>query len=66
MFYTVVYAFVALGGNRDGTGYINNAEFERVVRNVYGLAIKTDRLIEELDVNKNGRLNYTDFKALFF
>ena len=62
----LVYAFVALGGGRDGTGHINNAEFQRVVREVYGLAIKTDRLVEELDINKNGKLNFTEFKALFF
>ena len=66
MFSNIVYAFVALGGNRDGTGHINNAEFDRILRGVYGLSIKTDRLLEELDVNKNGRVNYTEFKALFF
>ena len=57
---------MALGGNLDGSGHINNSEFDRVVREVYQLSIKTDKLLEELDVNKNGRISFTEFKALFF
>ena len=60
-----VDAFVALGGNADKTGFVDNATLIRVVRDEFGMTIKLDKLIEELDVDKDGRISFTEFQSLF-
>mmetsp|Transcript_48854 Transcript_48854/g.146021 ORF Transcript_48854/g.146021 Transcript_48854/m.146021 type:complete len:149 (-) Transcript_48854:207-653(-) len=58
-------AFVALGGNPDKTGFIDTARLVSVVKDEFGMTIKIERLIIELDKDKDGKLNYTEFAALF-
>eukprot|EP00971_Amphidinium_carterae_P076088 1503146-Amphidinium_carterae.4 len=58
-------AFVALGGSSDKTGFIDTARLVRVVKEDFSMTIKIERLIEELDKDKDGKLNYSEFAALF-
>merc|ERR1711972_1204637 len=58
-------AFVALGGNPDKTGFIDTQRLVHVVKDEFGMTIKIERLIEELDKDKDGKLNYSEFAALF-
>jgi len=58
-------AFTALGGNEDKTGFVEQKKLVSVVRDEFGMTIKIDRLVEELDKDKDGKLSYEEFAALF-
>jgi calmodulin len=58
-------AFVALGGSGDKTGFIDTGRLIHVVKDEFGMTIKIERLIEELDKDKDGKINYQEFAALF-
>merc|ERR1712110_1346991 len=50
-------AFVALGGSSDKSGFIDTAKLIKVVNDEFGMTIKIDRLIEELDKDRDQKLN---------
>jgi len=58
-------AFVALGGNADKTGFIDTARLICVVKEEFGMTIKIERTIAELDKDKDERLDFQEFAALF-
>ncbi|KAF4663579.1 hypothetical protein FOL47_005673, partial [Perkinsus chesapeaki] len=58
-------AFVALGGNRDRSGFIDKDKLIKVVKEEFGMTIKIDRLVEELDRDRDGKINFTEFASLF-
>jgi calmodulin len=58
-------AFVALGGNRDKSGSLDIARLVRVVREEFGMTIKIDKLLDELDKDKDGKVSYSEFATLF-
>jgi len=58
-------AFVALGGNEDKSGFVEQKKLMSVVKDEFGMTIKVDRLIEELDKDRDGKLSYEEFAALF-
>lgn len=58
-------AFLALGGNEDKSGSIDQGMFVKVVKNDFGMTINLNRLIEDLDVDRDGHLSFTEFHALF-
>jgi len=58
-------AFVALGGELDKTGFIDSARLVSVVKDEFGMTIKIERLIEELDKDRDGKLDFKEFAALF-
>lgn len=58
-------AFVALGGCEDKTGFVEQKKLVQVVKEEFGMTIKIDRLVEELDKDKDGKLSYEEFAALF-
>jgi len=58
-------AFIALGGEPDKTGFIDIKKLVRVVKEEFCMTIKIERLVEELDKDKDGKLNYREFTALF-
>eukprot|EP00929_Paragymnodinium_shiwhaense_P014774 TRINITY_DN122735_c0_g1_i1.p1 TRINITY_DN122735_c0_g1~~TRINITY_DN122735_c0_g1_i1.p1 ORF type:complete len:149 (-),score=53.32 TRINITY_DN122735_c0_g1_i1:180-626(-) len=58
-------AFVALGGNSDKTGFVDTQRLVHVVKDEFGMTIKIERLIEELDKDRDQKLNYQEFSALF-
>lgn len=57
-------AFVALGGNEDGTGEVTTSVLCDVVRE-FGLTIDMDAMIDAVDVHHAGVLDYADFHALW-
>merc|ERR1712190_235591 len=57
-------AFVALGGNEDKTGFVEHKKLVQVVKEEFGMTIKIDRLVEELDKDRDGKLSYEEFAAL--
>lgn len=61
----ILHAFFALGGNLDKSGFLNNSKMVNTVRDKFGLSIKVEKLIEELDLDKDGRVNFTEFRNLF-
>mmetsp|Transcript_12924 Transcript_12924/g.31488 ORF Transcript_12924/g.31488 Transcript_12924/m.31488 type:complete len:149 (-) Transcript_12924:2025-2471(-) len=58
-------AFVALGGNEDKTGFVEQKKLVAVVKEEFGMTIKIDRLVDELDKDGDGKLSYDEFAALF-
>merc|ERR1712118_509216 len=58
-------AFVALGGERDRSGFVDGKKLIDVVKNDFSMTIKIERVVEELDKDKDGKLNYQEFSALF-
>ena len=45
-------------------GYVEMASLQAVIRE-FGMTIKVPRLYEELDKDKDGKLSYTEFAAMF-
>jgi len=58
-------AFIALGGEPDKTGFIDIKKLVKVVKEEFSMTIKIERLVEELDKDKDGKLNFHEFAALF-
>ena len=71
-------AFVALGGNPDRTGFVDNGRLVHVVRDEFGMTVKIDvstrhspptppsqRLVDELDKDRDGKISYSEFQSLF-
>jgi calmodulin len=61
----VLHAFLALGGNIDKSGYIDNGKMIATVRDKFKMTLRVDKLIEELDADKDGKLNFSEFRSLF-
>jgi len=57
--------FCALGGNPDRSGFVSKQALSRIVKDEFGMTIKIDRLIEELDKDRDGKLCYTEFASIF-
>lgn len=61
----ILDSFISLGGNRDTTGFIDNVAFVHTVRDKFGMTIKVEKLLEELDIDRDGRISFTEFRNLF-
>ena len=61
----ILHAFAALGGNLDKSGHVDSQKMIATVRDTFKMTIRVDKLIEELDADKDGRLNFTEFRSLF-
>lgn len=57
-------AFVALGGNEDGSGEVSTALLDEVVRN-FQLTIDIQGMIASTDVSHSGTLDYNEFCFLW-
>ena len=53
------------GGNEDKSGFVEQKKLVQVVKDEFGMTIKIDRLVEVLDKDKDGKLSYEEFAALF-
>ena len=60
----IMCAFVALGGNSDFTGTVSCARLKDMV-NVFDLDLDADALLEMLDDDADGTVDYKEFSALF-
>jgi Ca2+-binding EF-hand superfamily protein len=61
----ILAVFEILGGNADKTGFVDRNKFITTVRDKFGMTIKADKLLDELDVDKDGKVNFTEFRNLF-
>lgn len=60
----LVHAFVAMGGNADRTGFINAESLRKVIKDDFGLTIKIDELLDDLDSSSDGFVNFDEFQLL--
>lgn len=61
----IANAFRALGGNPDKSGFIDNSKMINTIRDKFGMTIKVEKLIEELDIDRDGKVNFVEFRNLF-
>jgi Ca2+-binding EF-hand superfamily protein len=61
----IVDSFVALGGNRDKSGCLDSSKLVHIVRDVFGMTIRVDKLVEELDLDKDGHISFNEYLNLF-
>lgn len=57
-------AFVACGGNADKTGHVERRMLVQLIKKDFGLPIDIDRMLDELDTDGSGEIEYDEFKAL--
>eukprot|EP01006_Ploeotia_vitrea_P031596 TRINITY_DN63923_c1_g1_i1.p2 TRINITY_DN63923_c1_g1~~TRINITY_DN63923_c1_g1_i1.p2 ORF type:complete len:487 (-),score=46.12 TRINITY_DN63923_c1_g1_i1:1844-3304(-) len=57
-------AFVALGGQRDKSGEIDARQLRDTVKQ-FGLTLDIDRLIEEVDSDGSGMIDFDEFQFIF-
>ena len=62
----ILDAFVALGGNRDKSGYIDIQKLMKVVKDDFQMTYKPDKLLELIAKDKEPtKLTFTDFVGIF-
>ena len=59
-----VDAFVAMGGNSDKSGHINAQKLIQVIKEEFNMTIDIVKLIEDVDEDGSGKIEYGEFKTL--
>eukprot|EP00824_Muranothrix_gubernata_P008490 TRINITY_DN20928_c0_g1_i1.p1 TRINITY_DN20928_c0_g1~~TRINITY_DN20928_c0_g1_i1.p1 ORF type:complete len:164 (+),score=40.30 TRINITY_DN20928_c0_g1_i1:23-493(+) len=57
-------AYVAMGGNPDGSGCVEAQRLIHVIKNEFGMTIDIEKLIQEVDTDGSGEIEYDEFKTL--
>lgn len=57
-------AFIALGGGADKSGFVDADRIKKVIQD-FGLTIQIDELLELLDQDGDGEIEFDEFKCLF-
>ena len=57
-------AFVSMGGQPDGEGFIDAQKLIRIIKNEFEMTIDIEKLIEEIDEDGSGEIEFDEFKAL--
>lgn len=57
-------AYVAVGGDQDKGGYVNAEFLVDLVKNVFHLTIDIEGLIQEIDKDRSGKIEYEEFETL--
>jgi len=60
----MIDAFVACGGNVDKSGNVKRDTLVRIIKMDFGLTIDIEELIDEVDSNKSGEIEFFEFKTL--
>jgi calmodulin len=60
----MIDAFVACGGNPDKTGHVERTTLVKIIKVDFGLTIDIEDLIEAVDADGSGELEYEEFKEL--
>ncbi len=55
---------MALGGNSDKSGSIDNKKLHQVVCNEFGMTLNLEQILKEAGLNPGVNLSYGDFKIL--
>ena len=57
-------AFVAMGGQADGEGCVDAAKLISTIKDEFQMTIDIEKLIEEIDEDGSGEIEFDEFKAL--
>ena len=60
----LLQAFVALGGEADGDGSIDADKLIDIIKNKFEMTIDIEALIEEVDEDGSGEIEFDEFKQL--
>ena len=57
-------AYVACGGNADKTGHVDRKTITRIIKEDFGLDIDIDKLMDQVDTDGSGEMEYNEFELL--
>ena len=57
-------AYVAMGGEADGGGCVDACKLIETIKNKFEMTIDIEKLIEEIDEDGSGEIEFDEFKAL--
>lgn len=60
----MIDAFVACGGNTDKSGHVKRDVLIKIVKEDFGLTIDIEEIINKLDVDGSGEIEFEEFKAI--
>ena len=60
----ILDAFVAMGGNEDFSGKVDAAKLIETIKNEFKMTIDIEKLINEIDKDESGEIEFDEFKAL--
>mmetsp|Transcript_17025 Transcript_17025/g.20045 ORF Transcript_17025/g.20045 Transcript_17025/m.20045 type:complete len:158 (+) Transcript_17025:73-546(+) len=61
----MLMAFVALGGGKDMSGHVERKKLVSTVKYDFGLPINIEEMIDALDEDGSGEIEWSEFKELF-
>ena len=64
LFFRTVDAFVACGGNSDKSGNVHRETLVKIIKHDFSLTIDIEALIDEIDTDGSGEIEYEEFKVL--
>ena len=59
-----VQAYVACGGSQDKTGHVDRKTITRIIKEDFGLDIDIDKLMDAVDTDGSGEMEYNEFELL--
>ena len=57
-------AYVAMGGDEDGGGYIDAKRLIRIIKEDFEMTIDIEKLIQDIDEDGSGEIEYDEFRNL--
>ncbi|KAG7393516.1 hypothetical protein PHYPSEUDO_007353 [Phytophthora pseudosyringae] len=60
----MIDAFVACGGKSDKTGFVRKETLVKIIKGDFGLTINIEEMINKLDVDGSGEIEFDEFKAI--
>ena len=57
-------AFVSMGGQADGEGFIDAKKLIRIIRDEFEMTIDIEKLIADIDEDGSGEIGYDEFRNL--
>ena len=57
-------AYVSMGGDEDGGGYIDADKLIRVIKEDFEMTIDIEKLIQDIDEDGSGQIEYDEFRNL--
>ena len=60
----LIDAFTACGGNPDKSGCVKRETLVKIIKKDFGLAIDVEELIDKIDTDHSGEIEFDEFKVL--
>jgi calmodulin len=60
----MIDAFVACGGFHDKSGNVKRETLVKIIKHDFGLTIDIEQLINKIDTDGSGEIEFEEFKAL--